>query len=422
MTPRPRPSGGARPSLRVCMVVLSDYHVDSRVQRQAQALAERGDEVHIVCLSRAAELSFGAGRIYLHPVAAGKPRGGARAYLTEYGRFLLGALVRVAALDARGRFDLVEAHNMPDALVLSALVPKLRGTPTILNVHDTFPELFSTKFDRPRNHPLVRLLARQERLSAAFADRVITVTDEARSCLGRRGSGIGKTVVVMNSPDERVFGPRRTPVEVPREGPVRIVYHGGLAPRFGVETLIQAVGLLARELPQAELRVFGTGDEHSRLAQLARQVAPEHIEIMPRPIPFVEIPAAIAAAHIGVVPTMRDAFTELLLPVKLLEYVHMGLPVVASRLATLERYFGPAQLKLVQPGSPHELAAALIDVWRRPSDARRRAALAAAKLTNWSWEAQRGRYLALVDELTLRARHGRRQPRPFPPRSLADSA
>ena len=41
----------ARAALRVCMVHYSDFGVDSRIQRQARALAERGDEVHLICVS-----------------------------------------------------------------------------------------------------------------------------------------------------------------------------------------------------------------------------------------------------------------------------------------------------------------------------------------------------------------------------------
>jgi hypothetical protein len=56
----------------------------------------------------------------------------------------------------------------------------------ILNVHDTFPELFATKFGRPEGDPLERLLKVEERLSAALATRVVTVTDQSRRRLEGR--------------------------------------------------------------------------------------------------------------------------------------------------------------------------------------------------------------------------------------------
>jgi glycosyltransferase involved in cell wall biosynthesis len=381
------------------MVHYSDFVVDSRIQRQARALAERGDEVHCVCLNDAEEIAVGDGRIVLHRAAAGKPRGGKRAYLEGNARFLAGATRRVTALDRRHRFDLVEIHNMPDALVFTALRPKLRGAPLVLNFHDTFPELFATLFDRPPNHPSVRLIRAEERLSAALADGHIFVTGEARDLLTERGITAARTQVVMNTPDERVFGARRDPIAPPPEGPLRVVYHGGLAERFGVETLVRAVAMLRADGAEVELDVYGSDAEAARgLAETAARLAPTGVRIAPQPTPVGEIPDRLAAAHLGVVPTLRDDFTELLLPVKLLEYVHMGLPAVASRLPVIERYFGDDVL-LANPGDPASIAAAIEGVRANPELARERAVRASLRLSEIEWSRQRDGYLALIDEL-----------------------
>jgi glycosyltransferase involved in cell wall biosynthesis len=391
-----------RRPLRVCMVHYSDYHLDSRIQRQARALADRGDEVHLVCLSRPGSQQVGLGSIHLHHVPCEKPVGGAGAYVRGYGRFLAHAMRHVTALALRGGLDLVEADNMPDILTAAALVPRLRGTPVILDVHDTFPELFATKFGYPQTHRLVRVLELEERLSAALADHVITVTEEARERLESRGVGVGRSSVVMNSPDERVFGAARQPLDVPAAGAVRVLYHGGLAPRFGVETAIRAVALLGDDLPRVELRVCGSGEDRDALAALAAELAPGRVDVAPRPVPFEHIPQELEAAHIGVVPTLHDEFTELLLPVKLLEYVHMGLPTVSSRLPGIRRYFDDSSVRFFEPGSPQSLADALRDVCRDPAGARERALAATRRLAPIGWEQQKAQYLELIDTLAAR--------------------
>jgi glycosyltransferase involved in cell wall biosynthesis len=400
-------------SLRVGMVHLSDFRLDSRVQRQARALAERGDEVHLVCLGEREELRVGAGSIHVHPVDADKRRGGAGAYVRGYASFLARAATRLTALDLRRRLDLVEAHNMPDLIVATALVPRLRGTPVVLDVHDTFPELFATKFGRPDGSLPVRLLRAEERACAAVASHVVAVTEQARRRLEGRGVGVGRTTVVMNSPDERVFGAPRAPVAWPRTGPLRILYHGGLAPRFGVESAIRAVGLLGERrdaaagsvtgelrIPDVHLRVCGSGEDRDHLAALAARVAPGRVDVAAEPVPFERIPAELERAHIGVVPTLHDSFTELLLPVKLLEYVHMGLPVVSSRLPCISDYFRDGEdLRMFTPGDHRELAATLRDLCLDPEAAHRRAVSAGRRLREIAWERQRERYLALIDEL-----------------------
>jgi glycosyltransferase involved in cell wall biosynthesis len=401
-----RVSSGGRPDgrrLRVAMVHLSDFRLDSRIQRQARALAERGDQVDLVCVGEREELCVGEGVIRVHPLGAEKAAGGAGSYLRDYAGFLARALHCVSRLDGEARFDLVEVHNMPDLLTLAALRPRSRGVPVILNMHDTFPELFSSKFARPPGGALERLLKYEERLSAALATRVIVVTDQARLRLEGRGVGVGRTTVVMNSPDEGVFGPPREPVEWPREGPLRVLYHGGLAPRFGVETVIRAFARLRESVPRLELRVCGSGEDRDRLAALASQIDPLRIDVAREPVPFERIPEELAASHIGVVPTLHDHFTELLLPVKLLEYVHMGLPVVASRLPGISSYFGAQDLSEFQAGDERDLARAIESLCAEPAAARERAESATRKLAAITWQSQRARYLGLVDELVARA-------------------
>jgi glycosyltransferase involved in cell wall biosynthesis len=178
-----------------------------------------------------------------------------------------------------------------------------------------------------------------------------------------------------------------------------VLYHGGLAPRFGVETLIRAFALLG-DSHDVSLRVCGSGEDRDRLAGLAAEIAPGRIDVADRPVPFADIPAELRAAHVGVVPTLHDEFTELLLPVKLLEYVHMGLPVLASDLPGIRRYFDAESVWLFEPGSPASLAQALHDLRRDPEEGRRRAARAAAALRSISWHEQKAGYLELVDRLT----------------------
>src|SRR4029077_8082414 len=55
------PRSERRGRLRVCMVHYSDFVVDSRIQRQARALAERGDRVDCVCLGEGTESGVGEG-------------------------------------------------------------------------------------------------------------------------------------------------------------------------------------------------------------------------------------------------------------------------------------------------------------------------------------------------------------------------
>ncbi len=388
--------------LRVAFVHLSDFHVDGEVQRPARALAARGDEVHSVGVSRSGAFEEGEGTIVVHDAGVRRSRGGARAYLREYGAFLARATAIVTRLHAREPLDLVQVHNMPDALVFAGIAPKLAGRPVVLQLNDTFPELFESLTGRGPGSAMGRLVRLEERLSAAMADRLVAVTPAARACFTARGVGAGKTVVMFNAPSEAVFGSPRPPRVDFDPRAVRLVYHGGLPPRYGVDVALAALPIIRRDLPEATLDVYSHMADGPE-AEALRAQAPPGATVHPCAVDHRHIPALLERADIGLVPTLVDDFTRMLLPVKLMEYVHMGMPVVASDLPLVREAFGSDGLALVTPGDPRAIAAAVCAVARDPDAAAARARLATQRLAPLSWNAQVARYTALVDELVSRS-------------------
>ena len=73
-------------------------------------------------------------------------------------------------------------------------------------------------------------------------------------------------------------------------------------------------------------------------------------------IPLDDVPAAIAAADIGLAPTRRNAFTDFSLSTKIFEYAAMGKPVVASRLPLIERTFPAGTVVTYEPGNADDMA------------------------------------------------------------------
>jgi glycosyltransferase involved in cell wall biosynthesis len=73
-----------------------------------------------------------------------------------------------------------------------------------------------------------------------------------------------------------------------------------------------------------------------------------------------QLPSAIAQADAGVVPTRSGVFTDGLLPTKLMEFVAMGTPVIASRTPMVASYFDDDMVQFFAPGDAHALAEAII--------------------------------------------------------------
>ena len=126
-------------------------------------------------------------------------------------------------------------------------------------------------------------------------------------------------------------------------------------------------------------------------------------------IPIEAVPAAIAAADIGLAPTRRNDFTDFSLSTKAFEYAAMGRTVVASRLPMVERTFAD-DVVTYNPGDADDLAATLLRVVDAPVERDARVVRALGRVRDLGWEQESARYLALVDRLA-RGSHAARSPR-----------
>jgi glycosyltransferase involved in cell wall biosynthesis len=121
---------------------------------------------------------------------------------------------------------------------------------------------------------------------------------------------------------------------------------------------------------------------------------------MPGRIAIEAVPAAVAAADVGLAATRLDSYSQISLSTKILEYGAMGKPVVATRLPTVERYFGSDALYLYEPGDLDSLADAILSLVDDPAERRARVERAGARIRELGWPHQADAYLGVVRRLT----------------------
>ena len=398
---------GARSPRPVLMIVHSYYDEDPRVRREAEAVVASGRPVLVLGLRRPGEPADGelAG-VRIRRLDVQRHQGaGLVTYLAEYADFLLRAGWTAARAHRRERFALAQVASLPDYLVFAVLPLKLAGVPVILDLHEAMPEFFRSRFPKASNPVAHRLLLLQERLSIALSTATLVVNEAMRDRLLGLGVRADKVHVVINSPSLKRFDaaayPRRTFRE---DGPLRLIYTGGLTPTYELDVVIPAVATLAVERPDLDVRlaIYGRGDSEPGLQELAATLGVTERVTFHGRIPIDDVPAVVAAADIGLAPTRRDRFTDLSLSTKVYEYAAMGKPVVASRLPLVERTFPPGSVSTYEPGDPRSMADAIAAV-ADDADARERAVQrTAAIVADTAWEHGSQAYLALVERLIAR--------------------
>ncbi len=393
---------------RHCMVVHAHYPLgETRVEREAIALVTQGYQVDLISLRSRNEPAFSVEEgvnVYRLPVHR-RLGGGAAGQLFEYLLFFFWAAIKLTALHFKRRYCAVQVHNLPDFLVFAAIVPKIMGAKVILDIHDVMPEFYAVKFGVDMSSFYVKLVKLQERISCAFADRVITVTEPWRQKLIKRGVKAEKTAVVMNVADARLFYRLPQSVQPPaKDKHFTLIYHGTLSPRYGIDLTLRAVAKLRHEIPNIRFIIHGGGDiwqkELDDLMALADELnCRRHIHFSTEFIPIAGLPDLIRAADVGVVSYRRDVFTDGILPTKVMEYVALGLPVIAARTPVIDAYFDETMLQFFEPENVDSLVQAIAALYHNPQ--LRADLIAGSEKFNrqYSWAKVSAGYVELVDAL-----------------------
>jgi glycosyltransferase involved in cell wall biosynthesis len=107
--------------------------------------------------------------------------------------------------------------------------------------------------------------------------------------------------------------------------------------------------------------------------------------------------------HLGVVSNRRNIATELMLPVKMLEYVALGIPVVAPPLRTIKHYFSDDMLSYFEAEDVDSLSSAILDAYRSQEKRLMQVKNARKFLDQYGWERQKKEFIGLYRSLALQS-------------------
>lgn len=384
------------------VVLYSYYATDPRPKREAEALVRAGMEVDVICLRKSQsepwhEVINGV-NIFHAPLK--RRRAGKLLYVAQYGWFLFCAFWFLAIRSLKRHYRLVHVHNMPDFLVFSALVPKLRGAKVILDLHDPMPELFRSIYTLPEEHWVVRWLKNMERRSIGYAHRVVTPNLAFKALFSSRSCGPEKIETVMNSPLPSIFNPARHPAKPASTGPDRpfiLMYHGLLVERHGLDIAIRAVAQLRSKIPGIQLHLYGEPTDYSVVIdRLVQELKLEDIVKSHGFKTLDEIAACISTIDVGVIPNRSSSFTQINFPTRIFEYLAMYKPVIVPATQGIQDYFSAGEIIYFQAGEVASLAEKILWAYENPPQLAEVLRRGRAVYEANSWEMEEKKLLGLV--------------------------
>ena len=253
--------------------------------------------------------------------------------------------------------------TLPSPLgMIGYLCARARKIPMVLSVVGDL----DAQYERGRYHGISRLAAcaavwMSERATHWMVDRAPTITqgEGLYAKYKRNGNRI------VNIPWSPIVSDMITQRDDSCGGPViRLLFVGALLEKKGIFVLLESIKLLRRHMDNFLLTYVGTGPFAAELAQrVADADLSGHVALKGGIYAESELLREFDSADVFVFPTYAEGF-----PRVIFEAMARGLPVISTGVSGIPGVLEEGRdALLVSPGSPNEVAEAVLKVIRDPT-------------------------------------------------------
>ena len=201
-----------------------------------------------------------------------------------------------------------------------------------------------------------------ERKSAASADAVCVVSTAIKQKLDAYGTGVPVSVVV-NGVDADEFNPERHPrAEAKKKLDLsdRLVlgYVGSYKNWHGLDVTVEVLDRLRQNDPRWHLLLIGNGSCFADIERTIRAKGLARAVTQIKAVPHQRVPEYMAAFDIALMtyPALPDFYFS---PLKMFEYMAMGIPVVATKIGQIAEIVSEDTGVLVDPPTAENFSAAI---------------------------------------------------------------
>lgn len=368
--------------MKVCIITTVHPVFSTRIfHREAKTLARAGYDVTLVAQHDKNEIVDG-----VKIVALPKPR-------NRFSR-IFDLTWRAFRVALRQRADIYHFHD-PELLPIGLLLKLLTRAKVIYDVHEDLPQQTLTKYwiPDPLKRPLAMFFNLIEKLLAQAMDAVVVATEG----IAAQFKGL-KPLVVHNYPDVARLPtpPARADAEEAQERVV--IYIGKISKDRGVMEMVKAMEHLTH-INRLYLDLLGNVEPPGLEDELRTLPGWCRVRMYGR-VPLEAAYKALGKADIGIVYLHPEPRFIISLPIKLFEYMAVGLPVVASNFPLWKDIVEGNQCGVtVNPLNPKAIAQAIEYLLAHPEEARcmgengRRAVA-----ERYNWESEGRKLVALYEQ------------------------
>lgn len=299
--------------------------------------------------------------------------------------------------------------NFHNGLTVDAL-SRATGLPWVYEMRGNMEQTWVARHPSERQAELLnseryKLMTDRETELAARANHVVVLSELQRAEMIERGIDPDKITVIPNSVDEDLLAIRRNPSRAQADlGLSKGFWVGSVSALVdyeGFPDLMRAVALLHSQDIPVRLAIVGDGVALPTLRSLASILDIEDITAFPGRVSQDEALKWYSALDVFVIPRVSTEVTKSVTPMKGLQAMALGIPLVVSDLpALVEVAASQGQGIVVPPEDPSALARALRSLYENPSLLDRLSDAARIAASNLTWPAAGEAYRNIYKSLT----------------------
>jgi len=297
-------------------------------------------------------------------------------------------------------YDVVQYRNVWDGLSI-AQNKKRFGYKTLFEVNG-LPSI-ELKYHYPGiDADLLSKIKEQEVATLHLSDAIICPSNVTRDYIASLGLSRKLVTVIPNGVSPSDFSPSPLPA---RDGRVPVLlYIGTLADWQGLDVVITALPKIL-EQQAVRLQIVGRGRSRQRkfLSKHIRKLGVEGSVFIQSAVPHHEVPTLISESDICIAPLgLNDRnVTQGACPIKVLEYMAAGRPLVASNMPIVrELVREDVDALLFSPNNPDDLARQVLALLNDIELSKRLAETAAKRvLTKFTWHESQKKLVKVYEKL-----------------------
>jgi len=334
------------------MIVDGAYPNDIRVRKEAEALAENGKKVLVVCPRKKNDLEheivnnvaiFRIGKNYTNA------KKGIYDIIESTTNINLLFYFGFKKAFKKYKIDYLHVHDLPLAGTGYKFKNNLKNI--YLDLHENYPEALKTWFLWKQNS-IIKIKnalffnsenwSKKEKKYCEKYDKVICVVEEMKAKLIANFNIENEKLIVVSNHEKKSFADNfneEVAQNIINKKDFSITYVGGFGPHRGLQTAIEAMPKILKQIPEAKLFLIGKGsvDVENKLREIVTEYNVENTVVFVGYRPFKEVSTIMQKTNVNIIPHLANDHTDNTIPHKLFQIMMSKSLLLVSSCKPLKR-------------------------------------------------------------------------------------